>query len=103
MITLHPTRVSGHYKTLIGDIFSKHILKEDICGNLTPTTPDHLLQFLIMASFFQTLLDPNPMSIKEAGPIKMKKSLYRTLLKKTEILFSLLKKMMLTIHLIIFF
>ena len=45
---LHPTRVTGHSKTLIDNIFSNHISKETICGNLTSTISDHLPQFLIV-------------------------------------------------------
>ena len=49
---LHPTRITGHSKTLIDNIFSNHISKEAICGNLTSTTSDYLPQFLIMSSIF---------------------------------------------------
>ena len=49
---LHPTRITGHSKTLIDNIFSNHISKEAICGNLTSTISDHLPQFLIMPSIF---------------------------------------------------
>ena len=49
---LHPTRVTGHSETLIGNIFSNHISKEAICGNLTSTISDHAPQFLIMPSIF---------------------------------------------------
>ena len=49
---LHPSRETGHYKTLIDNIFSTHISKEGICGNLTSTISDRLPQFLIMPSIF---------------------------------------------------
>ena len=49
---LHPTRVTNHSKTLIDNIFSNHISKEAICGNLIYTISDHLLQFFIMPSIF---------------------------------------------------
>ena len=49
---LHPTRVTGCSKTLIDNIFSNHISKEAICGNLTSTISDHLPQFLIMPTIF---------------------------------------------------
>ena len=84
---LHPTKITGHSKTLIDNIFSNHISKEAICGNLISTISDHLPQFLIMPSIFQTLLHPNPMSIKEVGQISIKKGLYWTILKRTGILF----------------
>ena len=49
---LHPTRITGHSKTLIDNTFSNHINKEVICGNLTSTISDHLPQFFIMPSNF---------------------------------------------------
>ena len=49
---LHPSRITGHSKTLIDNILSNHISKEAICGNLTSTISDHLPQFLIMPSVF---------------------------------------------------
>ena len=49
---LHSTRITGHSKTLIDNIFSNHISKEAICGNLPYTLFDHLPQFLIMPSIF---------------------------------------------------
>ena len=39
---LHPTKVTGHSKTLIDNTFSNHISKEAICGNLTSAISDHL-------------------------------------------------------------
>ena len=48
---LHPTRITGHSKNLIDNIFSNYIPKA-ICGNLTSTISDHLPQFLIMPSIF---------------------------------------------------
>ena len=49
---LHPTRITGPSKTLINNIFSNHIPKKAICGNLKSTISDHLSQFLIMPSIF---------------------------------------------------
>ena len=49
---LHPTRIISHSKTVIDNIFSNHISKEVICGNLTSTISDHLPQFLNMLSIF---------------------------------------------------
>ena len=49
---LHPTRITGHSKTLIDNISSNHISKGAICGNLTSTISDHLPQFLVMPSIF---------------------------------------------------
>ena len=40
--TLHPTRITAHSKTLIDIIFSNHISKEAICGNLTSTISDNI-------------------------------------------------------------
>ena len=82
---LHPTRINDHFRTLIGNIFSNHISKEAICGDLRSTIPDHLPQFFIMLSIFQTLFHPNAMSMKEIGQISIKKSLYWTILKKAGI------------------
>ena len=70
----HLDRVTGHSKTLIDNIFSNHIPKETICGNLISVISDHLPQFLIMLSVFQSLLHPNPMSTKEVVQISIKKS-----------------------------
>ena len=50
--TLHPTRVKGHSKTNIDNIFSDYKSKEAICGNLTFTISNYLLQLLIMPSIF---------------------------------------------------
>ena len=52
---LHPTRVTGHSITLTDNIFSDHISKEVILGNLMSVIFDHLPQFLIMPSIY---LDP---------------------------------------------
>ena len=60
---LLPARINGHSKTLIDKIFSNHISKEAICGDLRSTIPDHLPQFFIMLSIFQTLFHPNAMFI----------------------------------------
>ena len=49
---LHPTGIAGHFKTLIYNIFSNHISKEAICGNLTFTISDHLSKFWITPSIF---------------------------------------------------
>ena len=56
---LHPTRITGHSKTLIDNIFSNHMSKKAICGNLTYTISDHLPQFLIIPSIFS-----DPSSLK---------------------------------------
>ena len=42
---LHPTRITGHSKTLIDNIFSNYISHEIISGNITATVSDHLPQF----------------------------------------------------------
>ena len=46
---LHPTRINGHSKTLINNIFFNHISKEAICENLTSTITDHLSQISILS------------------------------------------------------
>ena len=40
--TLHPTRVTSHSKTLIGNIFFNFISPEIISFNITATISDHL-------------------------------------------------------------
>ena len=45
-------RITGHSKTLIDNMFSNHISKKAICGDLAFTILDHLPQFLIMPSIF---------------------------------------------------
>ena len=42
---LHPTRITCHSKTLIGNIFSNFISPHIISGNITATISDHLPQF----------------------------------------------------------
>ena len=42
---LHPTRITSHSKTLIGNIFSNYISHEIISGNITATISDYLPQF----------------------------------------------------------
>ena len=49
---LHPTRVIGHSLTIIDNIFSNHISKEAVCGNLTSTISDHLPEVLFIPSMF---------------------------------------------------
>ena len=49
---LHPTRVTGHSKTLTDNIFPNDISNETICGNLALGISDHLPQFLIMSSIY---------------------------------------------------
>ena len=39
---LHQTRVTYHSQTIIDNIFSKYISKEEMCGDLTSTISDHL-------------------------------------------------------------
>ena len=56
---LHPTRITGHSKTLIDNIFSNFISPEIISGNITATISDHLLQF----SFVPNILS-NPSTQK---------------------------------------
>ena len=48
----HPTRVTSHSQTTIGNIFSNHVSKEAVCGNLTSTISDHLSQVLFIPSMF---------------------------------------------------
>ena len=55
-ISLHLIRVTGHSLTFVDDIYSNHISKESICGNLTSMISDHLPRFLIISSIF---LDPS--------------------------------------------
>ena len=59
---LLPTRVTSHSKTLIDNIFSNHVSKEAICGNITATISDHLPQFAFIPSFFTN--SPSPKSNK---------------------------------------
>ena len=66
--------------------------KDAVCSDLKITLSDHLPQFLIMPSTFQTLYHPNPMSMKEVGQILIKKSLYWAALNKIRTLFLMLKK-----------
>ena len=42
------TRITGHSKTLIGNIFSNFISHKIISGNITATIPDHLLKILFV-------------------------------------------------------
>ena len=42
---LHPTRITSHSKTLIGDIFSNFISYEIIFGNIIVTISDYLPDF----------------------------------------------------------
>ena len=39
---LHQNRVTCHSQTIIDNIFSKYISKEEVCGDLTSTISDHL-------------------------------------------------------------
>ena len=44
---IQPSQHTSHSRTLIDNIFSNIILKDIICGNITATISDHLLQFMI--------------------------------------------------------
>ena len=44
---LHPTRITRHPKTLIGNIFSHFISPEITSGNITATISDHVPPILI--------------------------------------------------------
>ena len=49
---LQPTRLTGHSKTLIGNIFCNLTSHEVIPGNITATRSDHLPQFLKAPNIF---------------------------------------------------
>ena len=49
---LHPTRVTSHSQTIIDNVFSNHVSKEAVSGNLTSTISDHLPQVLFIPSMF---------------------------------------------------
>ena len=49
---LQPTRLAGHSKTLIDNIFCNITSHEVISGNITATISDHLPQFLIAPNVF---------------------------------------------------
>ena len=53
------TRIRDSSKTLIVNIFSNTLIENTILGNLTATTSDRLLQFIILPNIF-----PNPPSNK---------------------------------------
>ena len=50
--TLQPTRLTGHFKTLIDKTFGNLTSHEVISGNITATISDHLPQFLIAQNAF---------------------------------------------------
>ena len=83
---LHPTGIAGHFKTLIYNIFSNHISKEVICGNLTFTISDHLSKFWITPSIFSGPFSSRSI-VYERSQIPIKNSLHWTILKRTGILF----------------
>ena len=45
---LQPTRITSHFNTLTGNVFSNVIDPDIISGNLTVTISDHLPQFAII-------------------------------------------------------
>ena len=49
---LQSTRLTGHSKTLIDNVFCNFTSYEVISNNVTATTPDHLPQFLIAPNIF---------------------------------------------------
>ena len=49
---LQPTRITSHFNTLIGNIFSNAIDPDKIPGNLTATISDHLPQSEVIPSMF---------------------------------------------------
>ena len=53
---LQPTRLTGHSKTLINNIFSNVLSFETISGNITATISPHLPQFLFASNVLSNLL-----------------------------------------------
>ena len=53
---LHLTRVTGHWQTIIDNIFCIYVSKEAVCGNLTSTISNHLPKVL----FIPSMLSDNP-------------------------------------------
>ena len=51
-IDLQMTRLTGHSKTLIDNIFCNLASNEEISGNITATISDHLPLFLIAPNVF---------------------------------------------------
>ena len=72
---LHPTRATGHWKTIIDNILSTYVLKEAVHGNLTSTISNHLPQFYLSLLCSQTILLQNPIFFKEARKTSIKLNL----------------------------
>ena len=51
-LILQPARITRHFNTLVGNIFSNVIDPDIISGNLTATISDHLPQFSIIPNMF---------------------------------------------------
>ena len=78
---LHPTRITSHSKTLIGNIFSNFISPDIISDNITAAISDRLPQF----SFVPNIpLNPSTQKsiMKEIGQNLNKKTLYSSILLK---------------------
>ena len=64
---VHPSRITSHSKTLIGNIFSNYISRDIVSGNLTATISDHLPQFLIASHIFSIVPSRKPIYLNVIG------------------------------------